>query len=182
MVAIMLDLPALLAVRVDHWFRRLQLLSAAAYSLGHGGNDAQKTMGIIAGVLFAGGYMLRRSASDLLGRSCCARRDRARHAVGRLAHHPHDGIEDHEAAAGGRLRRRDRPAPSRSSSPRTSACRSAPRTRSPARSSASAATGACPPSAGASPGGSSGPGCSRFPRPRSSRPSSTSSSPITVAP
>jgi len=43
--------------RVDHWFRRLQLLSAAAYSLGHGGNDAQKTMGIIAGVLFAGGYI-----------------------------------------------------------------------------------------------------------------------------
>ena len=38
-------------------FRRLQLLSAAAYSLGHGGNDAQKTMGIIAGVLVAGGYL-----------------------------------------------------------------------------------------------------------------------------
>jgi inorganic phosphate transporter, PiT family len=43
--------------RVDRWFRRLQLLSAAAYSLGHGGNDAQKTMGIIAGVLVAGGYL-----------------------------------------------------------------------------------------------------------------------------
>jgi len=43
--------------RVDHWFRRLQLASAAAYSLGHGGNDAQKTMGIIAGVLVAGGYL-----------------------------------------------------------------------------------------------------------------------------
>src|SRR5215471_11669189 len=43
--------------RVDRWFRRLQLLSAAAYSLGHGGNDAQKTMGIIAGVLLAGGYI-----------------------------------------------------------------------------------------------------------------------------
>ena len=43
--------------RVDGWFRRLQLLSAAAYSLGHGGNDAQKTMGIIAGVLLAGGYI-----------------------------------------------------------------------------------------------------------------------------
>jgi PiT family inorganic phosphate transporter len=42
---------------VDHWFRRLQLLSAAAYSLGHGGNDAQKTMGIIAGALYAGGYI-----------------------------------------------------------------------------------------------------------------------------
>jgi PiT family inorganic phosphate transporter len=37
---------------VDHIFRRGQLLSAAAYSLGHGSNDAQKTMGIIAGVMF----------------------------------------------------------------------------------------------------------------------------------
>src|SRR5918993_1266639 len=43
--------------KVDHWFRRLQLVSAAAYSLGHGGNDAQKTMGIIAGVLYAGGVI-----------------------------------------------------------------------------------------------------------------------------
>jgi inorganic phosphate transporter, PiT family len=39
--------------RVDRTFRKLQLLSAALYSLGHGGNDAQKTMGIIAGVLVA---------------------------------------------------------------------------------------------------------------------------------
>ena len=37
---------------IDRWFRRLQLASAALYSLGHGANDAQKTMGIIAGVLF----------------------------------------------------------------------------------------------------------------------------------
>src|SRR3954470_11444206 len=37
--------------RVDRHFRKLQLLSAAAYSLGHGGNDAQKTMGIITGLL-----------------------------------------------------------------------------------------------------------------------------------
>lgn len=43
--------------RVDRWFRRLQLVSAAFYSLGHGGNDAQKTMGIIAGALFAGGVL-----------------------------------------------------------------------------------------------------------------------------
>jgi PiT family inorganic phosphate transporter len=43
--------------RVDRWFRRLQLLSAALYSLGHGANDAQKTMGIMAGALFAGGYI-----------------------------------------------------------------------------------------------------------------------------
>ena len=40
--------------QVDKWFRKLQLLSAAAYSLGHGGNDAQKTMGIVAGALFTG--------------------------------------------------------------------------------------------------------------------------------
>jgi PiT family inorganic phosphate transporter len=43
--------------RVDRWFRRLQLVSAALYSLGHGANDAQKTMGIIAGALFAGGLI-----------------------------------------------------------------------------------------------------------------------------
>lgn len=44
-------------MRVDGLFRRLQLLSAALYSLGHGANDAQKTMGIIAGALFAGGLI-----------------------------------------------------------------------------------------------------------------------------
>jgi PiT family inorganic phosphate transporter len=43
--------------RVDHWFRRLQLLSAAGFSLMHGANDAQKTMGIIAGALVTGGYL-----------------------------------------------------------------------------------------------------------------------------
>lgn len=43
--------------RVDKVFRRGQLFSAAAFSLGHGGNDAQKTMGIITAVLTAGGVM-----------------------------------------------------------------------------------------------------------------------------
>jgi PiT family inorganic phosphate transporter len=43
--------------RVDGLFRRLQLVSAACYSLGHGTNDAQKTMGIIAILLFSGGYL-----------------------------------------------------------------------------------------------------------------------------
>jgi PiT family inorganic phosphate transporter len=43
--------------RVDRWFRRLQLVSSAAFSLGHGGNDAQKTMGIIAVLLYSQGYM-----------------------------------------------------------------------------------------------------------------------------
>jgi inorganic phosphate transporter, PiT family len=43
--------------KVDHMFRRLQLVSAALYSLGHGGNDAQKTMGIIAVLLFSSGML-----------------------------------------------------------------------------------------------------------------------------
>lgn len=42
---------------VDHIFRRGQLVSAALYSLGHGGNDAQKTMGIISGLLFSAGFL-----------------------------------------------------------------------------------------------------------------------------
>jgi PiT family inorganic phosphate transporter len=43
--------------QVDHIFRKGQLISAACYSLGHGGNDAQKTMGIIAGLLFSAGLL-----------------------------------------------------------------------------------------------------------------------------
>jgi PiT family inorganic phosphate transporter len=43
--------------RLDRLFRRLQLLSAGLYSLGHGGNDAQKTMGIITGILVASGHL-----------------------------------------------------------------------------------------------------------------------------
>ena len=42
---------------VDRRFRILQFISAAMYSLGHGGNDAQKTMGIIAGLMFATGHL-----------------------------------------------------------------------------------------------------------------------------
>jgi PiT family inorganic phosphate transporter len=49
--------------KVDSWFRRLQLVSAGAYSLGHGGNDAQKTIGIIWMLLIATGYA---STSDSL--------------------------------------------------------------------------------------------------------------------
>ena len=43
-------------IRIDNWFRRLQLVSAGLYSLGHGGNDAQKTIGIIWMLLIATGY------------------------------------------------------------------------------------------------------------------------------
>jgi len=43
--------------KVDHLFRKGQLLSAALYSVGHGANDAQKTMGVIAGLLFSAGLL-----------------------------------------------------------------------------------------------------------------------------
>ena len=43
--------------RVDRWFRRMQLVSSSLYSLGHGGNDAQKTAGIIWMLLIASGYL-----------------------------------------------------------------------------------------------------------------------------
>ena len=46
--------------QVDTLFRKLQLFSAAAYSLGHGGNDAQKTMGIVAGALYTAGVLSKR--------------------------------------------------------------------------------------------------------------------------
>lgn len=49
--------------RIDKWFRRMQLVSASMYSLGHGGNDAQKTMGIIWMLLIASGFT---AASDPL--------------------------------------------------------------------------------------------------------------------
>ncbi len=53
---------------VDTLFRRLQFMSAAAYSLGHGGNDAQKTMGVIAGALLAGGYLTPQEFASGWGR------------------------------------------------------------------------------------------------------------------
>lgn len=56
MIALMWIFRRSSASRVDKLFRRAQLISAALYSLGHGSNDAQKTMGIIAGVLVASSY------------------------------------------------------------------------------------------------------------------------------
>ena len=51
--------------RVDHWFRRLQFVSAALLSLGHGGNDAQKTMGIITALLIANRQLDRHAGVPL---------------------------------------------------------------------------------------------------------------------
>ncbi len=59
MVAIYWVFRRMSPTRVDKWFRKLQLLSAGFFSLTHGANDAQKTMGIIAGVLLTAGYIDR---------------------------------------------------------------------------------------------------------------------------
>jgi inorganic phosphate transporter, PiT family len=53
--------------RIDAWFRKLQLVSAAAYSLGHGGNDAQKTMGIVASALYGAKLMTADEVSNTWG-------------------------------------------------------------------------------------------------------------------
>jgi PiT family inorganic phosphate transporter len=50
---------------VDKWFRRLQIFSAAAFSLGHGGNDAQKSMGIIWVAMIASGQVAKDASIDL---------------------------------------------------------------------------------------------------------------------
>src|SRR3989338_259693 len=43
--------------KINHWFKRLQLISAASYAVNHGANDAQKTIGIIALLLFSSGFL-----------------------------------------------------------------------------------------------------------------------------
>ena len=92
--------------RVDRWFRRLQLVSSAAYSIGHGSNDAQKTMGIIWLLLIAAGVT---SPDATMPPSwvivSCYVAIALRHDVRRLAHREDDGPEDHQAAPGRRLRR-----------------------------------------------------------------------------
>jgi PiT family inorganic phosphate transporter len=57
--------------RVDRWFRRLQLVSASLYSLGHGGNDAQKTAGIIWMLLIASGYLAAKDPIPLWVVAAC---------------------------------------------------------------------------------------------------------------
>jgi hypothetical protein len=94
--------------RVDAWFRRGQLVSAALYSLGHEGNDAQKTIGHHHRPPVHDrpprGHVLRAA----VGGPHLPCRDRARDALGWLAHRSDDGAPDHEAEAGRGLLRRDR--------------------------------------------------------------------------
>ena len=74
------------------WFHKLQLLSAAAYSLGHRGNDAQKKMGITAGALFTAGYM---SADEITHEH----RHRPGHILRGLAHCSYNGFENYQTEA-----------------------------------------------------------------------------------
>ena len=76
-----------------HAFSYDAALFGGAVSLGHGGNDAQKTMGIIAALLYSQGYMPERLPHPALGRARLPGGDRARHAVRRLAHRQDHGAE-----------------------------------------------------------------------------------------
>ena len=57
--------------RVDRWFRRLQFISASFYSLGHGGNDAQKTIGIIWMLLISAGYLDAKDPAPIWAVAAC---------------------------------------------------------------------------------------------------------------
>jgi PiT family inorganic phosphate transporter len=57
--------------KVDRWFRRLQLVSASLYSLGHGGNDAQKTIGIIWMLLISSGYLGNQDPAPVWAIAAC---------------------------------------------------------------------------------------------------------------
>ena len=106
--------------RVDKLFRPGQLVSSAMLSFAHGSNDAQKTMGIIVGLLVASkqyfvgqtGWMRFLYLEDAHRipywvELCAYSAISPRHAVRRLAHRAHDGVAHHEAAPGGRILRRD---------------------------------------------------------------------------
>jgi hypothetical protein len=83
----------------------LQFVSAALYSLGHGGNDAQKTMGIIAVSLYSQRY---RDFHLPLGRPFMPKCNSTRYALRRLADGPRDGIEDYASQPNAGLLRRNR--------------------------------------------------------------------------
>ena len=78
--------------KLDRWFRRSQLVSSALYSIGHGSNDAQKTMGIIWLLLMSRGLATPDHLPGWVIVSCYIAIV-VRHAVRRLAHHPHHGPE-----------------------------------------------------------------------------------------
>jgi hypothetical protein len=93
---------------VDRRFRVLQLVSASLYSLGHGGNDAQKTMGIIAVLLFSQGMLSGEFHVPVLGGDQLPGGNGARNAARRLAHRSHHGLAHHAVEARPGVLRGDR--------------------------------------------------------------------------
>ena len=94
--------------RLNRGFRRLQLVSAAAFSLGHGGNDAQKTMGVILAVLIAAqGQLPHRARRAALGGALAPRRHRASAPCRAAGGSSRRWVADHQAAARRRDERRD---------------------------------------------------------------------------
>ena len=75
--------------RANRGFKIAQTISAAAMALGHGLQDAQKTMGVIFLALLTGGYVAESDGLPALGDHRGRDRDLARHLVRRLAHHAH---------------------------------------------------------------------------------------------
>ena len=93
---------------VSRGFRLGQIISGSMFSLSHGTNDAQKTMGIIALALVANGNLAPGADPPTWVIVSVGDRDRARHVRGRLADHPHDGHPDHQDGSGAGLRRPER--------------------------------------------------------------------------
>ncbi len=98
---------------VSRGFRFGQVISGGLLALAHGTNDAQKTMGVIALALIASGHLGDRRGPAAVGDRLRRVGDRARDLHGRLADHPHDGLQDHQDGPGagvlgpGRRRRGD---------------------------------------------------------------------------
>ena len=82
--------------RVEGWFRQLQFISSAFISLGHGSNDAQKTMGIIAILLFSAGLIGRTFLCSVMGIVSCNFVIALRHMFWWLAYCQNHGHENHQ--------------------------------------------------------------------------------------
>ncbi len=93
---------------VNRGYRVGQIVSGSLFSLAHGTNDAQKTMGIIALALVAHGDLAAGADPLVLGDPLRGDRDRARDLLRRLADHPDDGQPDHQDGSGAGLQRAGR--------------------------------------------------------------------------
>jgi len=154
--------------RVDSWFRRLQLVSAALYSLGHGGNDAQKTIGIIWMLLIAAGVTGADESVPLWVIVSCYARHRPGYDVRRLAHRQDHGQKLTKLKPVGGLQRETAGGLTLVMTAAWASPYPHHPQPSPAPSSVSASASASARCAGAWPAPSCGPGCSPSPPRRSS--------------